>query len=204
MNYSASLGKYLEPDPLASLYLRHRLNMPDLGGLLRVNPLRLTWRISRPYLYARNNSVQYVDPWGLYACIYHIRSHTMDCTPSDPSHPSFHSDNWVSGNNAPVPGHGTCADCRDNPARTDVPYHGTIPPGGYGVGGRTTPGGGRRPLTPQPGTSTGGRGPFQTHGCPDNTNCSEGCPAATTNEDRDRFNELMDLEQNNTLTVVDD
>jgi RHS repeat-associated protein len=173
--YLPSVGRYMELDPIA---LRGRFN----------SRYGVNW-----YGYAAANPMRYVDPRGLYDCFYSISTHHLVCTPNDPSNPSFDSDDYVAGQNSP-----TCPDCQNNPSRVNVPDFGPIPPRPYKIGDRLTPGGHRRRLTPNP---SNGRWGFQTHGCGNPNTCSNGCVAATDNNTRDLFDDLMDLEDNNTLVV---
>jgi len=89
------------------------------------------------------------------------------------------------------------------PTISDVPNAGSTPKGGYAVGAPTVPGGGKRPIIPDPGTDTHGRDGFQTHGCRDPNTCSKGCIAATKNDTRDDFNNGMSSEEgHNHITVT--
>src|SRR5437879_13245993 len=57
-------------------------------------------------------------------------AHEMSCTPNDPSHPTFRSNQFVAGNNESP----NCPDCQNNPARTNVPFHGPLPATEYSIG----------------------------------------------------------------------
>ncbi len=179
--YLPGVGRYLEVDPLS-------LRIP--GDAARTSLLEL-------YAYARANPLRRIDPQGLYTCTYSISLHRMTCLPDTPGHPVFDSDRYVSGQNVA----GVLL-CRDNPNCTAIPFIGPLPPSAYGVGGRTTSGGHRRNLTPLPGSDMKGRDSMQTHGCSNPDNCSEGCIAATDNGVRDLFDNLLDLEPDNTVTVI--
>jgi hypothetical protein len=131
----------------------------------------------------------FADPTGLYQCTYTIASHSMSCTPNDPSHPSFQSDQFVSGYNQSS----SCPDCQDNPGRTGVPDHGPLPATDYSIGQQH--GLSRRDLTPVDPTRMGGRFAMQLHGCRNPATCSNGCIAAVTNRVRDLLNQLLHLEE---------
>jgi len=169
------------------------------GRWINRDPMRETAGLNL-YGYASQRPISYVDPLGLYDCKYQISTHTETCTPDDPSNPTFSSSHFVSGNDDESDANGNS--CQNNSNCKAVPNSGPIPPGTYDIGNRTTPGGGRRNLTPEEGTDTQNRTNFQTHGCSDPATCSEGCIAATTNKTRDEFNNNMDKENHNTLHVV--
>ena len=123
----------------------------------------------------------------------------MNCTPTFPWNPPFSSPNYVSGNNDPS--HGSCGDCQNNPAQTNVSWQGPIPVGTYGIGPLRSilSVAGRRNLTP---SQPNGRTDLEIHGCRNPAKCSEGCIGATTNRDRDLLNYDLGLEEGfNTLTI---
>lgn len=195
-------GQYFDGETLLTQNFHRDLDS-KIGRYRETDPAYARDGFPSRYVYVGSNPLRFFDWLGLYACTYHIRSHRMSCTPATSTNPPYDSTDWVSGNNSPESG--TCTDCQNNPARTDVPNQGPIPTGTYDVGQLMAPRHPRRRhLAPTGGTNTHGRGPFETHGCPDPATCSQGCPAATTNEARDEYNRLMGLESNNTMTVVDD
>jgi RHS repeat-associated protein len=170
-DYDPQTGRYLESDPIG------------LGGGVNT------------YAYVRNRPTMSIDPRGLYDCTYSITAHSMSCAPGQAGHPSFSTNNYVSGNN----GLSSCQNCQNNPDKTNVANHGPIPVGTYAIGGITSPGGSRRRLTPDP----VGRTNLELHGCPNPATCSDGCIGATTNADSDLLNQDLSLEEGqNTLTVV--
>jgi hypothetical protein len=116
----------------------------------------------------------------------------MTCTPNQFHRPRFESSNFVAGNNN-VPGPVTC-DCQNNPANSNFPLHGPLPPGDYTIGPQKQ-GSSRRNLPPDSGNLMSGRSSFQIHGCGNPSTCSEGCISSTTNKTRDRLNELLHLEE---------
>jgi hypothetical protein len=75
--------------------------------------------------------------------------------------------------------------------------------GGYAIGRPTIPGGGRRNLTPDPGTDMHGRSGMQSHGCTNPETCSEGCLAATRNSDRDEYNRMLSTEPRNHMIITE-
>jgi len=174
--YDPKTGRYLTPDPIG---LEERINL---------------------FVYVANNPLISADPLGLYECTYYIQEHRMTCTPRTIPHPSFDSNDFVSGNNN-LPGPLDCR-CQNNPERTDVPFHGPIPVGDYIIGPpRGNPA--HRALLPEPYNNMQTRVRFQIHGCRIPSECSEGCIGATSNKIRDRFNYLMSLEEgDNFLRVV--
>jgi hypothetical protein len=191
------------PTPLAASASRKNAFVYDelASGQLYVesDPIGLAGRSYSTYSYVNNNPISKVDPRGLYDCTYSISAHSMSCTPDVAGDPSFSSNSYVSGNN----GANSCQSCQNNPANTNVPFHGPIPVGSYTIGGLTSPGGSRRNLIPDPSNQMFGRNAFQLHGCPNPATCSEGCIGATSNAVRDLLNQDLSLEEGqNTLTVV--
>jgi RHS repeat-associated protein len=166
---------------------------PEAGRWASRDPIGIwgNWDI---YLYVSNGPAIGVDPDGLYACTYSIRTHTMTCRPNNPAHPIFTSSHYVAGNNTSA----ACTNCQNNPARTNVRDHGPAPVGTYDVGAQHR-NSSRRNLEPR---TPNGRTDIQAHGCPNPATCSDGCLAATDNATRDGFNAAMARETNNTVTVV--
>jgi uncharacterized protein RhaS with RHS repeats len=172
-DYDPQTGRYIASDPMG------------LGGGLNT------------YTYVSASPVDFVDPQGLYQCNYSISAHEMSCTPNDPTHPTFHSDQFVSGNNESS----SCLNCQNNPNRTNVPFHGPLPATNYSIGPQH--GLSRRDLTPTDPTQMGGLNGMQLHGCTHPETCSDGCIAAVPNGVRDQLNHLLHLEEDhNTLRVV--
>lgn len=181
------------------IYNYYRDYDPTVGRHVESDPLGLWGRSYSTYSYVNDNPISSVDPRGLYLCMYSISAHNMSCTPDLPGDPSFSSNSYVSGNN----GESSCQTCQNNPAKTNVSFHGPIPIGDYTIGAPTTPGGFRRNLIPDPSNQMLNRNGFQLHGCPNPATCSEGCIGATTNAVRDLLNKDLSLEEGrNTLMVL--
>jgi hypothetical protein len=145
------------------------------------------------------NPVSFSDPQGLYSCTYSINVHTLSCTSLDPAHPSFLSDQFVSGNNQSQ----NCPDCQNNPDRTGGAnaFLGPLPETNYLIGPQH--GLSRRDLIPIDPTQMQGRSNMQLHGCSNPASCSNGCIAAIPNAVRDNLNRLLRLEDGtNWLRVV--
>jgi RHS repeat-associated protein len=189
-----------EYDPESGFYFyRARFYDPKAGRFLTKDPIGFMGGDVNLYRYVFNNSLNWVDPSGLYECTYHISQHRMVCTPNTIPHPSFASNNFVAGNNN-VLGPIQCK-CQNDPGATNWSFHGPLPVGDYTIG-KQRPGSSRRNLTPHFLNQMFNRGYFQIHGCANPQTCSEGCIAATTNADRDRFNSLMALEEGNNILYV--
>jgi RHS repeat-associated protein len=188
-----------EYDPESGLYFyRARYYDYRAGRFLTKDPIGFAGGDVNLYRYVLNNPIKWVDPFGLYSCVYSVKDHHMRCVPNDKQNPIFDSSSYVSGrNDAPCPD-----SCQNNPHRERVSNRGPIPAGGYTIEPQL-PNSSRRKLIPFPTNTMHGRSGFQTHGCGDSSTCSEGCIAATANEVRDRFNDLMALEEGqNTLVVI--
>jgi RHS repeat-associated protein len=183
--YDPKTGRYLTPDKMS--VARHVRRWQGSLGQPGQGPLELN-----PYLYVSANPLRWVDPTGMYQCTYSITSHTMTCTPNDPSHGTFSSSDFVSGRNSTG-----CNDCQNNPNRTNVSDYGPIPVGTYNIGPLTP--NGRRNLTPDP---SNGRFGFQLHHCGTGpATCSWGC-IASPNTWNQLNNALSQEEGDNTLTVT--
>jgi len=129
-------GQYFDAES-GQMYNYARDYDPQTGRYIESDPMGLFGRSYSTYSYVNDNPIGNVDPGGLYLCMYSISAHNMSCTPDLPGDPSFSSISYVSGNN----GAGSCQKCRNNPADTNVPFHGPIPIGSYTIGGPTRPGG---------------------------------------------------------------
>lgn len=180
---SAGLARYLQSDPIGLQDGHATESQADRVGTVQPS-LNL-------YAYAENNPARYIDPMGLYVCVYSIANHSMVCSPTNPANPPFSSSDFVSGNNTDP----KCSDCQDNPNRTNVSDHGPIPVGSYTIAGLAK---GRRNLTPNP---ANGRFSFQLHACPNRATCSAGCVASPG--DWQNLNKLLSTEEGwNVLTVT--
>ena len=102
---------------------------PQTGRYLESDPFGLDGGLNT-YSYVGNGPLSAIDPLGLYACTYSIGAHPMTCVPNDPTHPSFTSDQFVSGNNQSS----NCPDCQNNSNRTNVSDHGPLPATNYSIG----------------------------------------------------------------------
>jgi RHS repeat-associated protein len=180
-------------------YNYYRSYDPAIGRYTQSDPIGLDGG-TNTYEYVKGDPAARVDMLGLYQCTYSISHHRMICLADNTPHPNFESSRYVSGNNSlprPVSGN-----YQNNPTMTNVPFFGPIPMGNYIIGQQLIPSS-RRALIPSPFNNMYGRFAFQTHGCANPNTCSEGCIAATTNITRNRFNDLMQLEEgHNTLSVV--
>jgi len=189
--------KYCVPRTLNYNY--YRSYDPAIGRYTQSDPIGLDGG-TNTYEYVKGDPAARVDMLGLYQCTYSISHHRMICLADNTPHPNFESSRYVSGNNSlprPVSGN-----YQNNPTMTNVPFFGPIPMGNYIIGQQLIPSS-RRALIPSPFNNMYGRFAFQTHGCANPNTCSEGCIAATTNITRNRFNDLMQLEEgHNTLSVV--
>jgi RHS repeat-associated protein len=189
----------------ASYYYRARYYDPKLGRFISEDPIGLLGGMNF-YVYVGARPTLLGDPFGLYHCFYYIQNHIMVCEPQDSRHPWFQSYNLTSGQNGPEEidaskgkSYSRCDDCQDNPRRTNRAGRGPIPEGDYTIGpqGANPRRPSWRPILPHPYPRTD----FYTHLCDNRSTCSEGCIAFTSFADFTRFNQLLDLEPNNTLTV---
>ena len=160
----------LQYDEESGLYFNGpRMYDPNLGIFLSIDPVGLAGGDTNFYRSRLNNPTRYVDPFGLAACNYDVRNHTMICVSSTGQ--TFKSSDFVAGTGGPA---------QNDPSFSGVPFVGPIPPGTYAIGPQRA-NSTRRNLTPiDQNSSTDGsdRGSFQSHGCSNTINCSQGCVAS--------------------------
>ena len=182
-------------------YNYYRDYNPAIGRYIEADPLGMFIQVEHLFTYARNNPLIFTDELGLDPdCQYSISRGHMVCTNNGTT--IHNSGGWVSGQGR----------CQNNPSPICLgqPNRGPIPPGNWNSTGRpahrpaTTT---RRNLIPDPNNYSGMymRGldaPFQTHACPDPSNCSNGCIAQPNNNVLQNFNNMLTNHPNMPITVV--
>ncbi len=144
------------------------------------------------FSYAREAPFSWEDPLGLAVCFYYVDTHRLWCISDDGGTQFDTSQTWS--------GRGRC---RDTPSCESTINFGPIPDGYWDTGcigctpPHTTP---RVPITPQPGTQTHGRGPFQFH-VGTGPNASAGCIVMPPVVYQD-FLDFYRLDNSGTLQVV--
>jgi RHS repeat-associated protein len=187
-------------------YLHARYQDPKVGRFISEDPIGFQGSFNF-YAYVANNPATWTDPLGLYNCYYYIANHTLVCEPDNPTNSWFISNNIISGRNGPElinpaqqKSYSECSDCPNNPQRTNRSGRGPAPEGTYSIGPM---GGGNhptwRPLTP---TTPTGRTGIYTHYCSNPATCSEGCISLTNMQDFNQFNQLLNVEPQNTMDIT--
>jgi RHS repeat-associated protein len=209
-NTATTPNDYLAPGfpgqsrTLADLYYnRYRDYDPTIGRYIQADPIGLDGG-QNSYVYAANNPVGWMDPWGLAVCTFSLSKGSIKCTPDSPNHTPVNVP-AASGNN------GGGMKCRNNVNCTGIPNHGPIPLGCWRWAGRGTQKPNGRVLEPCPGTPTNqkeDRRLIRSHSCVEPFGpglgpkfCSEGCVTGYPNDIK-RLNGLIDLEPGSILKVV--
>ena len=123
------IGRFATVDPLMS-FIGQKPNTNDeseyrmIFELITTSPQELSY-----YSYVSNNPTYFVDPSGLYRCLYSISRHHMMYVPNNPENPNFVSPDFVSGRNNPD----ICPNCQNNPDRENAKWYGPTPTGTYEI-----------------------------------------------------------------------
>ncbi len=159
------------------LYNLHRYYDPSTGRYISADPIGQA-REANVFTYAANNPLWFIDPLGLTSLEFNISKGTLRVDPEQPGREPYE-----------IPATSGRDGCLNNPACTDKPWEGPVPPGDYDIDvddisdpgplhdwlrNRVADWGDfRAPMTPAPGTDLQGRDDFFLHG--GDTPGSAGC-----------------------------